>query len=301
MKKHRLAGQQIKFVINMVALAIFAFSYFYLYTGYVQKTDAAYDEIAIINKKIQLVEAQTEEEDAVLLNTQEVNGQIQAIIDGYPVDITRVDNLLFVEKMEKELNISFTSVNTTDSSPFFTTILPIRNADGTEQTASNTAVTETASTDTGSATPATDATASDGSTESLDEVEAIANEDSSAAPTADQAVTAEVTTMTGAQSTITMNFITTYEGFQELVDYINYNPDKTVIDSVTVSKDNTTGLLSGSLVLKRYALAGTGKVYEAPVIDDISIGTDNIFGSDAAAEEIPAVTEIPSDTQQVTP
>jgi hypothetical protein len=82
-----------------------------------------------------------------------------------------------------------------------------------------------------------------------------------------------------------MNFQATYKEFKKLMDYIATYPDKTVIDSVSVSYDNTTGNLSGSMVLKRFALTGTGKVYNIPMIDNISIGTDNIFGTDSDIKE----------------
>lgn len=92
-------------------------------------------------------------------------------------------------------------------------------------------------------------------------------------------------TMTALQSTISMNFRTTYQGFQELVDYINHYPDKTVINSASVSYDNTSGDLVGSMVLMRFALTNNGKHYEPPYIENISIGTDNIFGTDTQSRD----------------
>ncbi len=293
--KKKITGQQIKFIINMVGLAIFAFSYLYIYTDFVEKTDAAYDEVASIKQAIANTEEKATQQDAILRNTDEVNAQIQAFIDSYPVDITKIDNLLFVEQMEKDLDIIFTSVNTTDSSPFFTTILPIRNVDGSEMTVTTTDDgTQSTSTNAPAGTDATADAATqtddltslvDGQTDTPDSVDTAVSDDVADNSATDLAEVQEVTTMVGTQSTITMNFTTNYEGFQRLVDYINNYPDKTVIDSVSVSADSTTGLLSGSLVIKRYALNGTGKLYEAPVIEDISIGTDNIFGTDSSMED----------------
>ncbi len=85
--------------------------------------------------------------------------------------------------------------------------------------------------------------------------------------------------MTGLQSTISLSFQTTYGGLKKLVNYMNTYPEKTVINDISVSYDNTTGNLSGSLNISRYSLTGTGKIYEPPYISDISIGTDNIFGT----------------------
>jgi hypothetical protein len=107
----------------------------------------------------------------------------------------------------------------------------------------------------------------------------------------------ELTTMSGMESAVTMNFQTDYQGFKDLVDYIVNYPDQTIIDSISISRDNTTNLLTGSLVLKRFALAGSGKVYETPEIEDISIGTDNIFGTDTEESITPSPTTAPDSSE----
>lgn len=299
--KKKINGQHIKFIINMIGLAVFAFSYLYIYTGFEDKTKAAYDQIASVKETMKTIEEKAAEEDTVLANTQAVQDQIQSILSSYPVDITKVDNLLFVEKMGKDLGIGFSSVTTSDSSPFYQTVLPIRNSDGTEQAASAAeAVVPAPVTGTDGTTDNSALTAGiDATNQTLDQVDAAAS-GVQAPQTADQIDPATATTMVGTQSSLTMNFTTSYDGFKKLVDYINNYPDKTEIDSVSVSKDSTTGLLSGSLVLKRYALTGTGKAYEAPVIDNISIGTDNIFGTGSPLQEDTVTPEAPSDPEATT-
>ena len=295
MKKKTINGQQIKFLINMLSIAVFAISYLYVYTGYVEKTEAAYKEIDTSKKYIAAIEKNISEEDSIRQKTDEVDAQIQEFIDAYPVNITKIDNLMFAELMQEELGINLTSIVPSDSSSFYDTILPIRNEDGTEvdQTALNAptvaateGITNTSETDNSSTD--SQATSTDNQATSTDNLETtITEEVTTPSTTTDQAgekqnTAVQLQVMTGAQSTISMNFQTTYQGFKELVDYINSNADNTIIDSVTVSSDSITGNLAGILVLKRFALTGTGKVYKTPVIDDINIGTDNIFGTDSS-------------------
>lgn len=90
--------------------------------------------------------------------------------------------------------------------------------------------------------------------------------------------------MIATANTLSMSFITDYRGFKNMTDYISKYPDHTIIDSVAVSSDNTTGVLAGNLVLRRFALNGTGKEYVIPSIEGIDIGIDNIFGSDTSQE-----------------
>jgi hypothetical protein len=308
MKKKKINGQQIKFFINMISIAIFAISYLYVYTGYVEKTEAAYKEIDATKQYMAAIEKKISEEDSIRQQTVEVDAQIQEIIDSYPVNITKIDNLMYAEFMQEELGINLTSIIPSDSSSFYDTILPIRNEDGTEvdQTILN------APTDNAAATEATtnaneaDKLSTDSQTTSTEDLETTIADEAATPNTAteqtgeSQNAAAQLQVMTGAQSTISMNFQTTYQGFKELVEYINTNTDKTIIDSISVNADSITGKLTGILVLKRFALTGTGKVYLAPVIDDISIGTDNIFGTDSTLdnETVPTNSETESPTEQ---
>ena len=233
MKKKKITGKQIKIFINMISLAIFCFSYFYLYENYTEKIEAAYTEAEQVKAQIKDREKKLSEEDEVMLKIPGVKEQKQEIIDNFPIYIAAEDNYMFVEQMEEALTIQTASVDMTESVHFRDTILP---AIGTELNTDDT----------------------------KDDTEAEAG--------------AEM--MTATVNTVSMNFITSYEGFKELTEYIRDYPEHTVIDNVTISIDNSTGVLAGNMTIRRYALTGTGKEYEAPSIEGIDIGTDNIFGTD---------------------
>jgi hypothetical protein len=312
MKKNKITGQQLKFIINMISITIFAVAYLYVYTGYMKKTEAAYNEIDSTKQSIEELNTQLSEEETVLQEMEEVNNQMQTIIDSFPVDIAKEDNLLFIEQMQKVLNIKFTSINVTDSTPVYETILPIRNEDGTEvdqmirNATSNNIAASTNTTLASINSEDNTSTNTDKQTASLEETdgtiaEGTENSNTTVGQTGTNIAT-ETTTATqlqvmqGTQSSITMNFGATYKEFKKLVDYIANYPDKTVIDSVSVSYDNTTGNLTGSLVLKRFALTGTGKVYQIPMIEDINIGTDNIFGTDTDKKDDESSVDKQSET-----
>lgn len=291
MKKKKLTGQQIKLIINLISIAIFAYSYFYVFAGFVNKTEAANKEIELVMKSMDNREKELSEEDTLVQNLKETDAQIQEIIDGYPVKIAKEDNFMFIEQMKKALNINFSSIDVNESTLFFQTILPIRNEDGTEVIQ--------AGTDTnaeGTVAGATESTVNDtGAADGTDNLEtSVLGQDSTSDGTTTEGTDAAAVpvdnAMAGMQTTMSMNFMTTYNGFKKLVEYIKNYPDKTVIDSVSVNYDSSTGDLNGSLVIKRFSLTGTGKVYEEPYIDDINIGTDNIFGTNPE----PIVTVVPA-------
>jgi len=290
MKKKKITGKQIKLIINLISIAIFAFSYFYVYTGYITKTEAANQEIDRVQKSMDNREKEISEEDTVLPILEDTNTQINDIIGGYPVKIAKEDNFMFIEEMEKALYISFSSIAVNDSTEVHQTILPIRNEDGTEviQAVTNT----NDEVPVAQAEGVTDKDNNAATTDNLEE--SILSEDTATegvAQVTEVPEVAKVETMTGMQTIVSMNFSTTYNNFKKLVEYIKNYPDKTVIDSASVSYDSSTGNLTGSLVIKRFSLTGTGKVYVEPYIDDINIGTDNIFGTNPEPTDIIEPTE----------
>ena len=68
---------------------------------------------------------------------------------------------------------------------------------------------------------------------------------------------------------------------------------KQSISNVTASFDTTTGNLMGTIVIDKFYMTGTTQGYVPPSINDVSVGTDNVFGTvtpaaDSAAEEAAA-------------
>lgn len=242
-KKKKMTGKRVKIIINIISLVVFCIAYFYLYENYVKKTDKAYADAELTGAMIKDRERKLLEEDEVKQMVPGVIEQKEDIIDSFPVNIAEEDNYMFVEKLEEVLDITTSSVSMSDSVKYYDTIIPAVAADveGYE----------------------TDGEAAAGSGgETTDAADSVPS------------------TMTAYYSTLSFNFVTSYEGFKELTEYIRDYPEHTVIDSVTISRDNMTGSLAGSLTLKRFFLSGTGKDYETPVIEGIDIGTDNIFGTE---------------------
>lgn len=86
----------------------------------------------------------------------------------------------------------------------------------------------------------------------------------------------------------------TYKGLKEMIAYINENGQSMGIESVSVSYDNTTGILVGSTMIDMFKVTGTNNVYTAPNVPVIPTGSDNIFGT---IEVLPDGNEV---TDQVT-
>lgn len=243
-KKFKITGKQIKLMINLISLAVFGVSYLFIYNNYLERAEEAYQMAEAAKLETKVREEKLAEEDSIRTQLVEVKDQAQVIIDGFPVYIAKEDNFMFLEKMEKALKIKVSSIEISDSTVLYETILPAVAEDGAEASGQ----TDDSNGQTGAA----------------------------AGSIADN----KVPVMTCIQSTISMSLQTSYNGFKELVDYVKNYPEHTIIDNASISYDNSTGNLTGSLVIRRFALTGTGKEYKSAVIDGIDIGTDNIFGTD---------------------
>lgn len=249
--KKQKKGRLIKYIVSLISVGIFMYSYFVFYANYTVKTTNAYKDIDKVKLMIMERELMLQKEEDITVLLNEVNDKKQEIIDSYPVYIAKEDNFMFVEKMENTLDIKVSALNISDNICFYNTILPEVSPDRDSENIN------------------------DGSSNEVND-EDNCDEDKSST---------ESSNMKGIVNTIGMNFITTYDGLKKLSEYIRKHPEPTVIDNVSISYDSSTGALAGNLTLKRFALTGTGKEYKSAVIEGIDIGTDNIFGTDSGKEE----------------
>lgn len=67
--------------------------------------------------------------------------------------------------------------------------------------------------------------------------------------------------------------------FSQLANYVVARQNRDVIDSVSLTYDSSTGLLSGSLNLNKYYVTGLSKPYTPAVFEGVVLGTDNMFST----------------------
>lgn len=71
----------------------------------------------------------------------------------------------------------------------------------------------------------------------------------------------------------------TYDDFKGLVRYIYNQQERESIQGVSISYNETNGMLTGNMTMNTYYLLGTDKVYSSPYIPDMQMGVDTIFGN----------------------
>lgn len=75
------------------------------------------------------------------------------------------------------------------------------------------------------------------------------------------------------------NFVCTYDQFKQLVKLIGENDDLRSIDEISLSYDNTTGSLTGTMTINYYSMRGTDRKYEQSQTGVAGHGVDCIFGA----------------------
>lgn len=84
---------------------------------------------------------------------------------------------------------------------------------------------------------------------------------------------------TGYYASLSMNYTASYGNFKQMLAYIASLKDRMIAPTVSVTYDQVTDMVSGSITMNLFYLKDTGKEYEAPVIYDIDKGVESIFGA----------------------
>ena len=86
------------------------------------------------------------------------------------------------------------------------------------------------------------------------------------------------TDMAGFKTTLTLTYEAKYSQWKSLINFVNNYYSKNSIESIAMSFNEVTGLVSGTMTLSTYAITGSQRPFVAPKFNG-QIGTDNIFNS----------------------
>lgn len=74
-----------------------------------------------------------------------------------------------------------------------------------------------------------------------------------------------------------LSFQVSYDGLKRGLEYILNHEDRMTVQDMSVSYDNSTGNLSGTMNINMYAISGTDNTYSGPSVPGVPTGTPNIF------------------------
>lgn len=257
-----------KLLIILAGVAILALTYFLIFMPQSNKRDSLKNENMNLKSQYNQLSALAAKADDYTKKTKDMSDAMQQVYDNFPSYLQIENGIMDAVAIEKSTNTNITEL--TVGSP---TAIDVNNPTGDAGTASS-----SGSTTDGSTTDSSNADSSQ-----------AADSNSSQSQTGDGSAADGSTSTGSAKSTVTgyqlydvstvMAFKTEYHGLKAMLGEVIGSSQKKTISTLNVSFDDSTGKLTGEMLVDSYFLYGLDKPYEAPYIPAVPHGTNNLFGT----------------------
>lgn len=249
-RKMKVKKSEIQLLIAVIGVLIAVCTYFLVYSSFNEKSDALEAQNVTLSSQVATLEILDQRKADYIEATGKMQSYITNFENRFPADILPEDSIMMVKTLEDYTRTEVANI-----------------AFGSEAEVVYTPAADAATT-TADATVATDTTATD------------------AAATTTTASTSPVSTDGTAYADthmyevpLSISISCTYDDFKGLVRYIYNQQERESIQGVSISYNETDGMLTGNMTMNTYYLLGTDKVYSSPYIPDMQMGVDTIFGN----------------------
>lgn len=262
-----------KLLIILAGVAILALTFFLIFMPQSNKRDSLKSENMNLKSQYNQLSALAAKADDYTKKTKDMSDAMQQVYDNFPSYLQIENGIMDAVAIEKSTNTNITEL--TVGSP---TAIDVNNPTGDAGTDSSSgSTTDSGSTDSST----TDSSNADGSQAADSNSSQSQTDDGSAAGSSTSSGSAK-STVTGYQlydvSTV-MAFKTEYHGLKAMLGEVIGSSQKKTISTLNVSFDDSTGKLTGEMLVDSYFLYGLDKPYEAPYIPAVPHGTNNLFGT----------------------
>ena len=257
-----------KLLIILAGVAILALTYFLIFVPQSNKRESLRNENMNLKSHYNQLSALAAKADDYTEKTKDMSDAMQQVYDNFPSYLQIENGIMDAVAIEKSTNTNITEL--TVGSP---TAIDVNNPTGDAGTDSSSGSSTDSST--------TDSSNADSSQ--------AADSGSSQSQTGDGSAGDGSTSTDSAKSTVTgyqlydvstvMTFKTEYHGLKAMLGEVIGSSQKKTISTLNVSFDDSTGKLTGEMLVDSYFLYGLDKPYEAPYIPEVPHGTNNLFGT----------------------
>ena len=236
-----ISKRDIKLLLMLLGLIIVVASYYLVYTPAKERTEAIEAQNVELQTQVSRLEELNASKPEYEQKILEMNKEIEALTAEFPSASKEEDGIYFAHLMETTVTGDVAISAVTLGNPEVVLVTEVVNAlpESTDE------LDETADT-------TVDATVAGGVAETVSEYTMYRNRNS-------------------------FIYTTGYNGMKNLVNTVNHQLDKITIQSLSVSYDTATGLLSGSLDANFFTMEGTQREYVKPNIPYVHEGTSNLF------------------------
>ncbi len=248
----KVSKRDVYILLIFVGILAVVAAYFLVYQPNIESAEALEAENAQLQQRIADLSGKMENKDSYVADTASMKEEMDAILKQFPVDVREEDGVLLAINQELIAPMVIDSIGITANEP---TVLP----DAEEEDVDHTYEVE--------------------EIEEYEAQEGIADEAEQAADAEGGGVANEDMPYVLMQRSVTMNYLVSYDGLKRGVKNISVQDNRMSINNLTVSYDESTGLLSGTTVVDMYCIPGQDKEYVQPNFSSVLLGSDNIFGS----------------------
>ncbi len=252
-----------KLLIILAGVAVLALTYFFVFSPQADKRDQLENENMNLKSQYSELSTLAAKADEYTQKTQDMSDEMEAVYNNFPSYLQIENGIMDAVEIEKSTNTHISEL--TVGSPVAVDVTA--SADGTDGSTDNSSSTDTSS-DSSQSTYTSNSSNSDGTA-----ADGTGTDGSSS--TASSSVTGyqlyDVSTV--------MAFTSEYHGLKAMLGEVIGSSDKKTVSTLNVSFDDSTGKLTGELLVDSYFLYGLDKPYEAPYIPSVPHGTDNLFGT----------------------
>lgn len=236
----KVTKQQVNVLIMVLGVVIIALTYFYGVQKLNEKTEALEAENGQLRNEINTLQELQLKQNSYIADTEMMKGLCEVIADMFPSRILTEDEIMYAVKLENQVGCYFSYVGT----PVTQNIeIPLGEKENI-------------------LAGLTDITGAIAQNSTINE---------------EQVYSVDGIMLGNAASS--NNFVCTYDQFKQLVTLIVENPDMRSIDEISLSYDNATGSLTGTMTINYYSMSGTDRKYELPQTGVAGYGVDCIFGA----------------------
>ncbi|RDU21847.1 hypothetical protein [Anaerosacchariphilus polymeriproducens] len=268
----KLAKRDIKILLILLGAIIIIIAFFYGYKPIEESNEVVLNEITGLRSKLQELQVLAAKEDFYRSSTEEMKAEVEKLFDKFPADIKTEDCIMYAQKLETETKADVEGITFTPD-----TLAYSWGQGKIDANAQGNAAQQDASSNTNAQAAPAETAAQTDTSQNTAQAAGIGGNNKELFVTQ-----------------ITLKYKCTYKELKGLINDIQTYKNRSALQSMEVSYDTETGNLNGSVKFGMYSLTGLDKVYQAPSIPSMTIGTDNIFGT----VEVPANTE--EKTQETT-
>lgn len=248
----KVSKRDVLLLVGFLGILAAVCSYFLVYQPTMEKADALEEENEELNARIADLSSKMNNKDSYVAQTENMNREMDAIFMEFPVDVREEDGILLAVNQELIAPMQISSISIGPCEPVI--------LQGDDEEIDHTYEIE--------------------EIEEYEAQEGIEDEVTAEAADVNNGLATENMAYVLMSRNVTSNYLVSYEGLKRSIKNISIQDNRMSIDNLTVSYDESTGLLTGTTSVDMYCIPGQpDKEYVTPNLSSVLLGTDNIFGS----------------------